>query len=213
MAQICEQCGKKVGMLSNYPMDLSDDKILCFACAEPIQSKMENLRYKKSKVEFDLLKTEILEKCHELYKDSIIQEIENKIERIYKNTVIEETEKQGAKKRFIENYMLTTGYDFTGYKITKYVGVISGQVVLGTGFLSEFSAAFADFFGEASEKFADKLETAKNAAVEKLIIKSAEKGGNAIIGVDFDYITFHGNMIGVVANGTSVVIEEIKDNN
>ena len=120
--------------------------------------------------------------------------------------------KQKKHKEFIENYMLTTGYDFSGYKITKYCGVISGQVVLGTGFLSEFTASFADFFGEESNKFADKLETAKNAALEKLIIKSAEKGGNAIIGVDFDYITFHGNMIGVVANGTSVVIEQPNNN-
>ena len=39
-------------------------------------------------------------------------------------------------------------------------------------------------------------------------MKSDAKGGNAIIGVDFDYITFHGNMIGVVANGTSVILEE-----
>ena len=44
-----------------------------------------------------------------------------------------------------------------------------------------------------------------------MILKSHELGGNAIIGVDFDYITFGNNMIGVVANGTSVVIEEIAD--
>lgn len=211
MAQICEKCGKKVGMLSNEPMELSEDRILCYTCAEPISSKLNNLHYMKTKVEFDLLKDEILEKCNELYNDTITKDIEKKIERIYGNTNIGYTEQQTAKKKFIETYMLTTGYEFSGYKITKYIGVISGQVVLGTGFLSEFTASFADFFGEESNKFAEKLETAKNAAVEKLIIKSADKGGNAIIGIDFDYITFHGNMIGVVANGTSVVIEKIEE--
>ena len=79
---------------------------------------------------------------------------------------------------------------------------------MGTGFLSEFTASFADFFGAQSNAFADKLETAKKAAMEKMILKADALGANAIIGVDFDYITFHGNMIGVVANGTSVLIEK-----
>ena len=34
-------------------------------------------------------------------------------------------------------------------------------------------------------------------------------GANAVIGVDFDYLTFSNNMIGVVANGTAVNIEKI----
>lgn len=90
-----------------------------------------------------------------------------------------------------------------------YKGVISGQVVLGTGFLSEFSASFSDFFGMEANFFSDKLEKAKNAAKERLIEKSVLSGGNAIIGVDFDYIMFSYNMIGVIANGTSVIIEEM----
>ena len=108
----------------------------------------------------------------------------------------------------VQSHMLTTGFNFEGYSIKMYKGVTSGQVVLGTGFLSEFTAEFADFFGVSSNKFADKLESAKNAAVQKLINKSVLLGGNAIIGLDFDYIVFANNMIGVVANGTSVIIEK-----
>lgn len=33
-------------------------------------------------------------------------------------------------------------------------------------------------------------------------------GANAIIGVDFDYITFNNNILGVSANGTAVVIQK-----
>jgi uncharacterized protein YbjQ (UPF0145 family) len=51
----------------------------------------------------------------------------------------------------------------------------------------------------------------KDAAIKKLTLKSAEKGGNAIIGIDFDYLTLISNMIGVVANGTSVKIEKIEN--
>ena len=211
MAQICEKCGKKVGVFSNDPLNLSEDRILCFDCASAIRDDLNNLYYVKSIEEFTLLKNEILNKSKNLYNEEITKDIEKITERIFNNTTLTASERTEQKRKLIENYMMTTGYEFNGYKITRYMGVISGQVVLGTGFLSEFTASFADFFGEESNKFADKLETAKNAAVEKLIIKSADKGGNAIIGVDFDYITFHGNMIGVVANGTSVVIEKIEE--
>lgn len=212
MANICEKCGRKISAFSNTPLELNDGKFLCSNCAEPIREILIDLQYvgtkNGAKEEFDSLRTEVLEKSHELYSEAIVKGIESKLENIYSNTLFAQIERRAAKENLLKNFMLTTGYEFSGHKITRYIGVISGQVVLGTGFLSEFTASFADFFGEESNKFADKLETAKNAAVEKLIMKSVDKGGNAIIGVDFDYITFHGNMIGVVANGTSVVIEK-----
>lgn len=37
---------------------------------------------------------------------------------------------------------------------------------------------------------------------------SVSRGGNAIIGISFEYITFPNNMIGVGVNGTSVVIKK-----
>ena len=52
---------------------------------------------------------------------------------------------------------------------------------------------------------------AKNAAKRRLVEQSVLAGGNAIIGVDFDYITFAGNMLGVSANGTSVTIEKMEE--
>lgn len=113
-------------------------------------------------------------------------------------------------KRLMDNHLMTTGYYFDGYRIKGYNGVISGSVVLGTGFLSEFGASISDLFGSQSELFSDKLETARELALKNLVKKSAQNSGNAIIGIDFDYITFSNNMIGVVANGTSVVVEKIE---
>ena len=58
--------------------------------------------------------------------------------------------------------------------------------------------------------FEEKLETARHAALDKLIKKSAALGGNAVIGIDIDYNMFSNNVIGVIANGTSVVIRKIR---
>ena len=77
--------------------------------------------------------------------------------------------------------------------------------------MSEFKGAFSDLFGTESKAFADKMIEAKNAAKRRLVEQSVLAGGNAIIGVDFDYITFAGNMLGVSANGTSVTIEKMEE--
>lgn len=109
------------------------------------------------------------------------------------------------KKRY-DSHMLTTGYHFEGYQIEKYIAVVSGSVALGTGILS--GATSADFSGTFSDKFAEKLEMARDAATKKMIEKSAGLGGNAVIGIDFDYMQISG-FICVVANGTSVRIKPV----
>lgn len=222
MAEYCVKCKRKIGIWEDAAVYLDGQKPMCIQCAQPIEKIFENI-YKCNLDELNSRKEKLLEICEENFSSElallIIETFTKRSDDLEKRINSQKTrfvsddelaKKEAQKRDIIDNYMLTTGYDFDGYNIAKYIGVISGQVVLGTGFLSEFTASFADFFGVQSDKFATKLEEAKNAAVEKLIIKSAEKGGNAIIGVDFDYITFHGNMIGVVANGTSVVVEKEK---
>ncbi len=138
------------------------------------------------------------------YIDKYIEQKRQK----FMGTSNSEDEEQRKIKEKISGHMLTTGFNFEGFKIVDYKQVISGETVLGTGFVSEFSASFSDFFGSSTNMFSNKLKQAKEAALEKLILTSIDIGGNAIIGVDFDYITFTGNLIGVVANGTSVLIKK-----
>ena len=208
MSKFCTKCGAQIGFFSKMDLELSDGICLCFDCAEPIQSNITKLYGAKTIEDFNQIKEIIIENSKEVYDETICNLINSLINKILR-------ESSYIKTDYISDYiakqqMMTTGYDFVGYKIKKYIGIVSGQVVLGTGFLSELSASYSDFFGVQSQKFATKLEQAKNAALGILSEKSNNMGGNAIIGVDFDYITFHGNMIGVVANGTSVVIEEEK---
>lgn len=78
---------------------------------------------------------------------------------------------------------------------------------MGTGFFSEWSASVSDLFGERSNVFESKLEEARRAAMRRLIEKTALAGGNALIGIDFDYVNFAGNLMGVITSGTAVKIE------
>lgn len=106
-------------------------------------------------------------------------------------------------------FMETTGFSFEGYRIAEYKGIRSGEVVLGTGFLSEFSAGINDLFGTASNSMAAKLTAAKDAALEKLKENCLYANANAVIGVDIDISIMSQNMILASANGTAVRIEKI----
>ena len=77
--------------------------------------------------------------------------------------------------------------------------------------MSEFSASVSDLFGTQSNIFAKKMAQAKQGALVNLIKNALLKEANALIGVDFDYITFNNNILGVSANGTAVVIERIEE--
>lgn len=71
--------------------------------------------------------------------------------------------------------MITTGYNFEGYKIDLYLGNVSGETVLGTGFLSELSASFNDALGSNSRTMEEKMGKAKDMAIRNMVTNAIEK--------------------------------------
>lgn len=104
--------------------------------------------------------------------------------------------------------LITSGYNFEGYRITDYLGFCSGECALGTGFLSSFGAGIADLLGTNSSMYEDKLNKARKHALDSLMSDASALGANAIIAVDVDYTVFSADIIGVTANGTAVIIEK-----
>lgn len=105
--------------------------------------------------------------------------------------------------------LMTSGYNFEGYTITEYLGVFSGECALGTGFLSSLGAGISDILGTNSKMYSNKLKEAKEYALDQLQNQITEAGGNAIIGLDIDYVSFSSDIMGVVASGTAVKLGEI----
>ena len=103
--------------------------------------------------------------------------------------------------------LVTTTNTVEGYTIQQYLGIESVEIVIGTGVISEFTSAITDIFGERATAFERKLADAKQAALHRLQAIAAQKGANAIVGVDIDYTEFQSNRIGVVINGTLVNIQ------
>ncbi len=205
----CVCCEKNITFLKSYYELVEDDKnVVCNDCYNLIFKEMEDStsidNFEKGCKKSKSIAEEQVTLEGQKYIDKYIEQKRQK----FMGTSNSEDEEQRKIKEKISGHMLTTGFNFEGFKIVDYKQVISGETVLGTGFVSEFSASFSDFFGSSTNMFSNKLKQAKEAALEKLILTSIDIGGNAIIGVDFDYITFTGNLIGVVANGTSVLIKK-----
>ena len=70
------------------------------------------------------------------------------------------------------NHMLTTGYNFEGYKITQYLGIVCGEAVVGTGLFSSTESGLADLFGGESTTYSSKLQEAREAAKSRAIKQS-----------------------------------------
>lgn len=106
------------------------------------------------------------------------------------------------------DHLLSTGYSFETCSIEKYVGLVSGESVIGTGWLSTMESGLSDFFGVESTTYSDKIKQAKRNALDNMIKESVSKGGNAIIGISYEIITLNRDMIGVSVDGTSVIVTE-----
>ena len=210
MAEKCICCGKKIGLLNGSHLNNQ----VCDNCYFPIDGYLSTLKENSDIQTIEDNYNQLLDKIgsssySENGKKYLIKIADDFIkgnkETIQSKLKIEQTRK---------DFKITTSNMFVGYNISNYYGIASGNTVIGTGFLSESRAAISDTFGIEDDSFSDKLEQAKNSSIQKMINNAIKHGGNALIGVSFDYITFSSNMIGVVANGTVVEIvkqdEQIK---
>ncbi len=92
--------------------------------------------------------------------------------------------------------LLTTTSFVENYEVEDYLGVITSEVVLGTGFLSSLDAGIADLFGSESTGYSSKLQRAKDKAILELKSQANLRGADGIIGIDIDYTTFSADIIG-----------------
>ncbi|MBR2789113.1 MAG: YbjQ family protein [Eggerthellaceae bacterium] len=104
------------------------------------------------------------------------------------------------------NMLMTTTPQVAGHKITAYLGIVSGETIFGMGMLTAFTAGVADVFGEESDRYSDKMRKARDSATSKMRNEAKGRGANAIVGIGLEHSSF-GDMVGVCATGTAVIIE------
>lgn len=107
--------------------------------------------------------------------------------------------------------IVTTTSSIEGKRITKYLGLVGGEAILGANIFKDFFASIRDIVGGRSAAYEQELRKAKEIALAEMKEQAKRFGANAVVGVDLDYETLGsgqgGNMIMVSANGTAVVVE------
>lgn len=106
--------------------------------------------------------------------------------------------------------MVTTPF-LEGKKIKRYLGIVSGEAILGANLFKDIFAGIRDIVGGRSASYEKELRRAKDMALQEMAEKARLMGANAVIGVDLDYETINlgkGNMLMVSASGTAVYYEE-----
>ncbi len=81
MAQICKQCGKRIGVFSNDYISISDEYILCYGCAEPIKTDLTSLYSIKSLSEFNECKGRILKNSIGNFNETVLECIKRRIDK------------------------------------------------------------------------------------------------------------------------------------
>jgi uncharacterized protein YbjQ (UPF0145 family) len=96
-----------------------------------------------------------------------------------------------------------------GKRVTKYLGIVSGEAILGANIFKDFFAGIVDIVGGRSAAYEEELRKAKDIAINEMNMQAQMLGGNAVLGVDLDYETIgsNGSMLMVSASGTAVILE------
>ena len=107
--------------------------------------------------------------------------------------------------------LVVTTPSIEGRRISRYLGLVSGDAILGANIFKDFFAGIRDIVGGRSAAYEQELRKAKAIALEEMQAEAQQMGGNAVIAVDLDYETVQvgsgGGMLMVSASGTAVVLE------
>ena len=103
---------------------------------------------------------------------------------------------------------VTTTPTIEGRPIQDYLGIVTGEVIVGANLFRDLFANIRDIVGGRSGSYERILRDAREQAIAELQAEAAALGGNAVVGIDLDYevIGDTGSMLMVSASGTAVKV-------
>lgn len=155
--------------------------------------------------------------------EEIVTAFKKNQEELEKKLAKEKADEEKAakeKQKAMAGILITSGFNFDGYTIKKYSGYISGDDAI------EVDRGRDGFFSRATnvgDSLMESLSAIRRNALTELKEAAYALGCNAVIGVDFDYLTLEPEtagtdgstvylpyVFGVTANGNAVIIEKNK---
>jgi uncharacterized protein YbjQ (UPF0145 family) len=103
--------------------------------------------------------------------------------------------------------LLSTTSVIEGRPVTRYLGIVTGEAIIGANIFRDMFATVRDIVGGRSATYEKGLAEARDAAMREMGERAEQMGANAVIGVDLDYEVLGQNngMLMVSVSGTAVV--------
>jgi uncharacterized protein YbjQ (UPF0145 family) len=102
--------------------------------------------------------------------------------------------------------IITTTPTVEGHPIEEYLGIVTGEAILGAHIGRDILATFTDIVGGRSAEYEEEVRKARSIALDEMASEAVRKGGNAVVGVDIDYEVIRQGMLMVSASGTAVKV-------
>lgn len=104
--------------------------------------------------------------------------------------------------------ILTTTNTIETHQIKEYLGIVTGETIIGANIFKDFFAGIRDIVGGRAGSYEKVLREAKDTAIKEMQEEASKLGASAIVGIDLDYETVgkNGGMLMVTASGTAVII-------
>lgn len=103
----------------------------------------------------------------------------------------------------------TTTPSVEGHAIQQYLGIVTGETIIGANIFRDFFAGIRDIVGGRSGSYEKVLSEARETALREMRERAAALGANAVVGVDLDYevLGAQNGMLMVSASGTAVRVQ------
>jgi len=100
----------------------------------------------------------------------------------------------------------STTNNIDGREVAQYLGVVTGEAILGANIFKDFFASIRDIVGGRSAAYEQELGKARQIAFQEMTQQATDLGADAILGIDIDYETVgaQGGMLMVAVSGTAV---------
>lgn len=102
--------------------------------------------------------------------------------------------------------IVTTTHNVEGKPISDYLGVVTGEAIIGANILKDILAAVRDVIGGHAGAYEDALRRAREEALREMIRAAEARGADAVVGMDLDYevLGAKNGMLMVTCAGTAV---------
>jgi len=104
--------------------------------------------------------------------------------------------------------IITTTPILQNKEVQDYLGVVSGEAIMGANVVRDFLAGITDIIGGRSGAYESKLAEGREIAIQEMADRARRLGADAVIGVDLDFETLRDGMMMCVATGTAVKLKK-----